>query len=192
MVHRPRIAARATSTGQLASGLRVRPAASGTNSSSHASSLTRLVSVVGVRFPVDMDDVAKLHYDSMRLSTDPAQHPAAFAAAFNSGDPSRVEQVYEDLGVLVAEPGRPVTGRDRAAANATFQALGPPITVRPRHVYVADDIALLIVDWTLKGSGPYVSPVHIEGTATDVARRGSDGRWRYIIDNPFVTARRDP
>ncbi|EFL19641.1 predicted protein [Streptomyces sp. C] len=28
-------------------------------------------------------------------------------------------------------------------------------------------------------------PVHVEGTATDVARRGPDGRWRYAIDNPF-------
>jgi hypothetical protein len=31
--------------------------------------------------------------------------------------------------------------------------------------------------------------MHIEGTATDVARRGADGLWRYIIDNLFDTAR---
>ncbi|WP_239144276.1 hypothetical protein [Streptomyces sp. SID14515] len=30
--------------------------------------------------------------------------------------------------------------------------------------------------------------VRIAGTATDVARRGSDGFWRYVIDNPFGTA----
>ncbi|GAA2400924.1 hypothetical protein [Streptomyces coeruleofuscus] len=27
--------------------------------------------------------------------------------------------------------------------------------------------------------------MYVEGTATNVARRGSDGRWRYVIDNPF-------
>ena len=152
------------------------------------------MSFAGFRFPVDMNDVANDHHDSMRLATDPAQHPAAFSAAFNSGDPDRVDQVYEALGVLVTESGRPVTGADRAAANAALQALGAPITVRPRHVYVADDIALLIVDWTIEGSGPDGRPVHVEGTATDVARRGSDGRWRYVIDNPFGTAvpRRSP
>ncbi|HEX8518533.1 MAG TPA: DUF4440 domain-containing protein [Pseudonocardia sp.] len=125
----------------------------------------------------------------MALTTDPAQHPAVFAAAFNSGDPAAVERVYEDVGVLVPQPGRPVTGFERSAANAALQALGAPITTRPRHVYVADDVALLVVDWTIDGTGPDGSPVHLAGTATDVARRGADGRWRYVIDNPFGTAR---
>jgi hypothetical protein len=30
--------------------------------------------------------------------------------------------------------------------------------------------------------------VDLHGTATDVARRGADGAWRYVIDNPFGTA----
>jgi ketosteroid isomerase-like protein len=96
--------------------------------------------------------------------------------------------MYEGLGVLVPAPGQPVTGADRAAANAQFLGLGLPIHVRPRHVYVADDIALLIVDWSIDGIGPDGGEVHIHGTATDVARRGPDGTWRYIIDNPFGTA----
>jgi hypothetical protein len=29
--------------------------------------------------------------------------------------------------------------------------------------------------------------VHVEGTATDVARRGPGGLWRYVTDNPFGT-----
>lgn len=124
----------------------------------------------------------------MAPAADPAQLPAVFAAAFNSGDPTAVEQVYEDLGLLVPQPGRPVSGPARAAANASFQALGAPITTRPRHVYVADDVALLIVDWSIDGPGADGRPVHLEGTATDVARRGEDGRWRYLIDNPFGTA----
>jgi ketosteroid isomerase-like protein len=111
-----------------------------------------------------------------------------FAAAFNSGDPAAVEEVYEEHGVLVPRPGHPVTGPDRAAANARVQGLGLPIEVRPRHVYVADDIALLIVDWAITGTGPDGQHVDITGTATDVARRGPDGTWRYVIDNPFGTS----
>ncbi len=30
--------------------------------------------------------------------------------------------------------------------------------------------------------------MHVEGTATDVARGGLDGVWRYVIDNPFGVA----
>ncbi|GAA4946606.1 YybH family protein [Actinoplanes utahensis] len=117
-----------------------------------------------------------------------ARHPAAFAAAFNSGDPAAVEAMYEESAVLVPAPGDPVTGRERAVANERFLALGLPITVRPRHVYTAGDIALLIVDWTIDGPGPDGTAVHISGTATDVARRGADGAWRYVIDNPFGVA----
>jgi ketosteroid isomerase-like protein len=91
--------------------------------------------------------------------------------------------------VLVARPGVPVTGPERAAANGRLQALGVPIEVHPRHVYVADDIALLVVDWMIEGTGPDGTPVHVSGTATDVARRGPDGTWRYVIDNPWGTAR---
>lgn len=45
----------------------------------------------------------------------------------------------------------------------------------------------MIVDWELGGEGPRVA-----GTATDVARRGIDGRWRYVIDNPFGLASGQP
>jgi ketosteroid isomerase-like protein len=128
------------------------------------------------------------HPARIARTSDPSQHPLVFAAAFNSGDPAAVEQLYEDLGILVPEPGQPVSGRDRAAANTALLELGLPIEVRPRHIYTVDDIALLIVDWSVTGTGRDGTPVHISGTATDVARLGLDGTWRYIIDNPFGTA----
>ncbi|MGC5290624.1 YybH family protein [Micromonospora sp. DT231] len=128
------------------------------------------------------------HSTSVPLSDSAAQHPSVFARAFNSGNVAAVEQVYEPEGLLVTVPGQPVTGTARIAANQRLLDLGLPIEVRPRHVYVADDIALLIVDWTIDGTDRDGRPVHIEGTATDVARCGPDGRWRYIIDNPFGTA----
>lgn len=81
-----------------------------------------------------------------------------------------------------------MTGTDRATANARLLGLGLPIDVRPRHVYVSDDIALLIVDWSIHGTAPDGGDVHVDGTATDVARRGRDGQWRYIIDNPCGAA----
>ncbi|MFI8456099.1 YybH family protein [Kitasatospora sp. NPDC085464] len=128
------------------------------------------------------------HPTSLPVSTDPAQHPAVFAAAFNSGDPALLAQVYEPGAVFVPSPGSAVAGAELHRANAEFLALGLPITVRPRHTYVADDIALLIVDWEITGTAPDGTTVHLTGTATDVARRDASGRWRYVIDNPFGTA----
>ncbi|MFF3004154.1 YybH family protein [Kitasatospora sp. NPDC057940] len=128
------------------------------------------------------------HPASLPLTTDPAQHPAVFAAAFNTGDPAVLAQAYEPGAVFVPAPGSTATGPDLLRANAEFLALGLPITVRTRHTYVAGDIALLIVDWTITGTAADGTPVDLAGTATDVARRGPDGHWRYLLDNPFGTA----
>lgn len=128
------------------------------------------------------------HPDSVPLTDDPGQHPSVFARSFNTGDIAAVERVYEPAAILVAEPGTPLTGPDRIAANQRLLDLTLPIDVRVRHVYAAGDIALLIVDWSITGRAADGQQVHIEGTATDVARRGHDGLWRYVIDNPFGTA----
>jgi ketosteroid isomerase-like protein len=127
------------------------------------------------------------HDSSVPLTTDPARHPFVFAESFNSGSGDAVDRVYEPDAVFVQPDGSGVTGDDRVAANGAFLAMGRPIEVTPRQVHVAGDIALMIVDWELGGEGPRVA-----GTATDVARRGADGRWRYVIDNPFGLASGQP
>ncbi|MER6619354.1 DUF4440 domain-containing protein [Streptomyces sp. NPDC000931] len=121
------------------------------------------------------------------LAERPEEVPAVFAERFNSGDAAALAQVYEEAAVLVPQPGAPATGPDLHAANGRLQRLGVPIEVRPRHVYRSGDVALLIVDWVIDGTGRDGQTVHVEGTATDIARRGPDGRWRYVIDNPFGT-----
>ncbi|QXJ26027.1 DUF4440 domain-containing protein [Actinomadura graeca] len=120
-----------------------------------------------------------------RLAVRPEDVPAVFAERFNSGDPVAVAEMYESGAVFVPDPGSALTGRQAHDANRRFVDLGLPITVQPRHVYAAGDIALLIVDWVIHGADRDGRVVHIEGTATDVARRGQDGHWRYVIDNPF-------
>ena len=55
-------------------------------------------------------------------------------------------------------------------------------------MFVADDIAQIVVDWSIDGKGPDGKHVHLGGSACDIVRRGPDGRWRYIIDNNQGTA----
>jgi ketosteroid isomerase-like protein len=45
-----------------------------------------------------------------------------------------------------------------------------------------------VLDWSIDGTGPDGEHVHLEGSASDVVRRGADGRWRYLIDNALGTA----
>jgi ketosteroid isomerase-like protein len=121
--------------------------------------------------------------------TDPAKLPGVFADAFNTGDADAVERLFEPGAVFVTEPGRLVSGDERRVATGDFLRLGVPIAITLRHSYVSADIALLIGDFVIHGTGPDGNPVHIEGTATDVARRGANGCWRYVIDNPPGTDR---
>ncbi|MEU8826165.1 hypothetical protein [Streptomyces sp. NPDC048636] len=44
------------------------------------------------------------------------------------------------------------------------------------------------MDWVVAGIAADGTEVRVEGTATDVARRGPDGFWRYAVDVPFGTA----
>ncbi|WP_026122791.1 YybH family protein [Nocardiopsis halotolerans] len=135
-----------------------------------------------------MSDPSTTHEDVLPLTTDAARHPHVFASAFNSGDPDQLERVYEEDGLLVLDPENPLTGTARRDANASLMGLGVPIRVTPRQTHVTGDTALLIVDWEIRGNGPDGRDVDIRGTATDVARRGEDGLWRYVIDNPFGIA----
>ncbi|MEV0829713.1 YybH family protein [Nonomuraea rubra] len=122
----------------------------------------------------------------MVLAGDPDSPAAQFVAAMNAG--GSTAHLYEEDAVLVPVPGHPVTGQARLAANRHLQSFGLPIEARPRHAYVAGDIALLIVDWSMRGTARDGSEVDLSGTATDVVRRGADGRWRYVIDNPHGSA----
>ncbi|WP_033441936.1 YybH family protein [Saccharothrix sp. NRRL B-16314] len=96
------------------------------------------------------------------IASTPEELPRLFAEAFNAGDPS---SLYE--------PGA------QPAELAGHLALGLAMTVNARKVITRGDLALLVVDWRIGD---------VTGTATDVARRGADGGWRYVIDNPTGVA----
>ena len=120
--------------------------------------------------------------------TDPHALVAAYEAAFAAGSATLLDDRYEPDAVLIPSPGSPVFGAaQRIAAHEHLLGFGLPMTVRTRHVYVAGDVALLIVDWSIEGTSRQGFPVRLSGTAADVARRGVDGVWRYAIDNPFGT-----
>lgn len=115
-------------------------------------------------------------------------HIDRWVELFNTAEASALDELYEPDAVLVPAPGQPITGPRRSAALAHLRGFGVPLRARLRHAYVTGDIALLIVDWSLSGTGKDDHPIHLSGTATDVVRRQADGRWRYVVDNPMGTA----
>jgi ketosteroid isomerase-like protein len=130
---------------------------------------------------------------SFSLPTEPEGVIPSLIERFNSGKVEAMMALYAPEAVFVAKDGRTITDRTEIAAQ--FQrdmSLGLPLRANVRHVFVGGDTAQIVVDWSIDGTGPDGEHVHVEGTASDVARRGADGLWRYLIDNNLGTAVRQP
>jgi ketosteroid isomerase-like protein len=110
----------------------------------------------------------------------------AWADRFNAKDVDGILALAETESVFVPQPGAATSGDATRGALDQFLAIGLPITMNVRNVYAVRDVALVIADWSLKGTGADGSEVDMSGSTADVARRGPDG-WKFIVDNPFGT-----
>lgn len=129
--------------------------------------------------------------ESFSLPTEPEGVVASLVERFNSGKVSAMMIGYEPGAVLIARDGRTITDHAEIAAELERDLkYGLPLEAKARHVFVAGDIAEIVLDWSIDGTGPDGEHVHIEGSASDVVHRGADGRWRYVIDNALGTAKR--
>lgn len=112
---------------------------------------------------------------------------------FNFGDVSNQMALYAPDAVFIANDGRTMTDHAEIAAIIGRDIkLGLPLVTNVRHVFVAGDTAQIVVDWSIDGKGPDGKHMHLSGSACDIARRGADGFWRYLIDNNQGTAVRQP
>ncbi|MEU8662650.1 YybH family protein [Actinoplanes philippinensis] len=97
---------------------------------------------------------------------------AAYTAAFGTGSPAAIDRFYAPDAVLVPRPGAPVTGpAGRRAAYEHLLGFGVPMAAQPRYLYVAGDIALSIVDWSMRGTARQGFPLDL----TRVGPRSSKG-----------------
>ena len=127
--------------------------------------------------------------DSFPLPSEPEDVIPSLVERFNSGKVSAMMALHALESVFIANDGRTITDHAEIAARLERDLrLGLPLVAKARHVFVADDIAQIVVDWSIDGTGPDGERVHLGGTACDIVRRGVDGRWRYIIDNNQGTA----
>ena len=84
--------------------------------------------------------------ESYSLPTDPEGMAASLVERFNSGKISAMMGLYEPEAVLIADDGRTVTDRAEIAAELERDLrLGLPLKARARHVFVAGDIAEIVL-----------------------------------------------
>jgi uncharacterized protein (TIGR02246 family) len=109
-----------------------------------------------------------------------------FAEAFNTGDLPALLTLYERHAVLVQQSGQPISGHEAiGAAMQQFFAMRGTIDMETLYVVAAGDTALLGGRWQLNGTGADGKPIEMRGKSIEVAKRQSDGGWRFVIDSPF-------
>ncbi len=116
-------------------------------------------------------------------------HPA-FVAAFNSGDADALLALYEPAAVLMSAPGHaPARGRDEIRASiVNFLAGGATMRLDTVQAVETGDIGLLRGKWRLEGNSLDGQPFVMTGVSAEVLRRQPDGRWLFVIDDPFAGA----
>ena len=104
-------------------------------------------------------------------STDVDGRLAAYGAAFATGSSAVVDRFYEPDAVLVPQPGIALTGVSaRVAAYGHLLGFGVQMVAGARHLYVAGDIALSVVDWSMRGTAHQGYQLDLGGVAADVLR----------------------
>jgi ketosteroid isomerase-like protein len=116
------------------------------------------------------------------------RHVDSYVAAVNADDAAAIDRLYAGQGVVVPRPGLAMAGPDRAATVRHLLGLGMRMRASLRRAYVVDNVALVVVDWSMMGTAPDGTPIEMSGAAADVLRCGPDGEWRYLVDNPYGTA----
>ncbi|MEV6588445.1 YybH family protein [Streptomyces acidicola] len=130
-------------------------------------------------FTVDFDP------ENPDLTSDADVANEIFLQVFNSGDGELFNRLYLDDSISNFS-GEPLTGEARLAFFKEFLASKPTLKAAITFSYVAGDVALMGVDYSIRGTGPDGSPTLLEGVCTDVLRRQKDGRWLMAIDRPVA------
>lgn len=122
------------------------------------------------------------------MTSTPADVIEAVAAGLERGDLERVISLYDPEATFAPQPGQSIRGTEAIRdALTAFIALKPQMTGEIEQVLVAGDTALVRNRWALRGRRPDGTPVEMDGTSADVLRRGDDGHWRILIDDPWGT-----
>jgi ketosteroid isomerase-like protein len=107
---------------------------------------------------------------------------------FNKGNTSFLMTLYEKDACFASNSGEVV--KDLESIRRTLQDfidMGVKLKASVKRVLKANNLALLITEWSINGTQPGGKPINLTGKGTVVVRRQSDGAWLMVIENPWGT-----
>jgi hypothetical protein len=127
--------------------------------------------------------------DSYPLPTEPESIVTPLIERFHSGKVSAMMALYDPEAVFIANDGRTITDHTEIAARLERDLrLGLPPKAKARYVFVAGDIAQIVLDRSIDSTGPTANTCTLEArrATSHAAARMDDGG--YLIDNNQETA----
>jgi len=107
---------------------------------------------------------------------------AALAAAFNTGDVATVMNMYDTTGIIVPEPGKPVSGKEKFEESIkAILAIKGKMEIKTVYCLQAGDIAVGRSEWNITDG----SEVKISAKGIEVMKKQEDGTWKIAIDHAF-------
>jgi ketosteroid isomerase-like protein len=106
----------------------------------------------------------------------------------NARDLDSLMTLYEPLACFASQPEKLAkTPEGIRESLRSFIDMNGKLDLSVKRVLKANDLALVITEWSFSGTGPDGKPVHMIAKSADVLRQQPDGTWRFVIDNPWGT-----
>ena len=107
---------------------------------------------------------------------------ATFAAAFNTGDVNTVMNMYDVTGIIVPEPGKPVSGKEefKKAIEAILSIKGK-MEIKTAYCLQTGDIAVGRSEWNIKDG----NDIKVSAKGIEVMKQQANGTWKIIVDHAF-------
>ena len=104
-----------------------------------------------------------------------------FITLFNERDGAGVLALYEPDAVYTFDGKTKAVGTEQIKAAFEGVLAGPmKLSGAYEEVYVAGDTALCRLKWEMRGADGWIES---DGVSVEVQKRGSDGLWRFKIDD---------
>jgi uncharacterized protein (TIGR02246 family) len=107
---------------------------------------------------------------------------ATLAAAFNTGDVATVLSMYDYNGIIVPEPGKAVSGKEKfeAAIKAILSIKGR-MEIKTVYCLQAGNIAVGRSEWNISDG----KEIKISSKGIELMKQQEDGTWKIVIDHAF-------
>lgn len=104
------------------------------------------------------------------------------AAAFNTGDVQTVLNMYDFEGIIVPEPGKPVSGREKfEEAIKSILAIKGKMDIKTVYCLQTGGLAVGRSEWNITDG----NEVKVSAKGIEVMKQQTDGTWKIVIDHAF-------